>query len=206
MCGADFKRLEEFNTTIAPLISNLTKESSKTVNEKSAGIARTLHYYRDVLRISSSKPNLTSRQKSLLELYSYLVVAEGIFSETLQVIAFILLQNHHDIYDAERREFVRNYEELNNLSLREKMQFVEMHGFKFVSGACDRDLRNSIAHLRTIVNEDGSIVEITRKGETGKVIKDLYEKTRYLIGVCTLTVVEVRRLVGKHLEAESKKE
>ena len=196
MSGVDFKKVKELNSTITPLLSNLTKESLKIVNEKFAGISRTLYYWRDVFRVSaSSEVNLTPRQKSLLELYSYLVVAEGIFSETIQVIAFILVKNHHDIYDKEKREFVRNYEGLNNLSLLEKMQFVEMHGFKFVSDACDRDLRNSIAHLRIIVNDDGSMVEITRKGKTGKAIKDMDRKTEYLVGVCTLAVVEVRRLL-----------
>jgi hypothetical protein len=196
MSGVDFKKVKELNSTITPLLSNLTKESLKIVNEKFAGISRTLYYWRDVFRVSaSSEVNLTPRQKSLLELYSYLVVAEGIFSETIQVIAFILVKNHHDIYDKEKREFVRNYEGLNNLSLLEKMQFVEMHGFKFVSDACERDLRNSIAHLRIIVNDDGSMVEITRKGKTGKAIKDMDRKTEYLVGVCTLAVVEVRRLL-----------
>lgn len=204
LSGVDFKKVEELNSTIAPLLSNLTQESLKIVEEKYASISRTVHYLRDVSRVvDSSKANLTPRQKSLLELYSYLVVAEGIFSETIQVIALILVKNHHDIYDKEKREFVRNYEGLNNLTLLEKMQFVEIHGFKFVSDACDRDLRNSIAHLRIIVNDDGSTVEITKRGKTGKAIKDMRRKTEYLVGVCVLTFLAVHGLLGKHLEAST---
>jgi len=204
--GVDFKKVEELNSIIAPLLSNLTKVNLKIVNEKFADITRKLDYWMDIVGVSASKEaNLTPKQKSLLELFSYLVLVEGIFSEIIQVIAFILVENHHDIYDVENREFVRNYEGLNNPSLFEKMQFVEMHGFKFISDACDRDLRNSIAHLRIIVNDDGSMVEITRKGKTGKAIKDIGSKTLYLGCVCAIAVNAVHGLLGKRLEAEKQK-
>ncbi len=193
--GADFKKVEELNSIIAPLLRNLTNENLKIVFEKIAEIDRKHDYWTNVVLLPASpKANLTPKQKSLLELYAYLVMAEGIFSETIQVIAFILLENHHDIYDPETRDFVRNYEGLNNLNLLEKMQFVEIHGFKFISDACDRDLRNSIAHLRIIVNDDGSIVEITRKGKTGRAIKDIREKSLYSDCVCVIALNAVNGL------------
>lgn len=206
MFGVDFKRVEELNSIIAPLLGNLAKGNLKIVNEKFVDITRKLDYWWDIFRVSaSSEANLAPKQKSLLELYSYLVLAEGIFSETIQIIAFILVENHHDIYDVEIRKFVRNYEGLNNLSLSQKMQFVEIHGFEFVSDACDRDLRNSIAHLRIIVNDDGSMVEITRKGKTGKAIKDMGRKTDYLGCVCAIALRAVHGLLGKRLEDEKQK-
>jgi hypothetical protein len=202
--GVDFKKVEELNSIITPLLNNLTKANLKIVNEKFADITRKLDYWMDVVGVSASKEaNLTPEQKSLLELLSYLVLVEGIFSEIVQVIAFILVENHHDIYDEENREFVRNYEGLNNLSLFKKMQFVEIHGFEFVSHACDRDLRNSIAHLRIIVKDDGSMIEITRKGKTGKAIKDMSRKTDYLSCVCAMTVKALHGILGKLLGVEN---
>jgi hypothetical protein len=198
MTGVEFKKFKEFKSIIAPLLCNLTKKSVEIINEKFDDISRHYDYLINVVEVfGSTEANLTTKQKSFLELYAYLMLAEGIFSETIQAIAFILVENHHDIYDSEKREFIRNYEGLYNLSLFQKMQFVEMHGFKFVSGACDRDLRNSIAHLRIIVNDDGSLVEITRKGKTGRAIKNMGKKFKYLAGVCTMVLISVRRLLRK---------
>jgi hypothetical protein len=205
MTGVEFKRYEEFSSTIAPLLSNLTKKSLGIINEHLDDIIRKSDYLINLVDlIEPPKANLTPKQKTLLELYSYLVTAEGIFSETIQTIAFILVENHHDIYDSEKREFVRNYAGLNNLSLFQKMQFIEMHGFKFVSDACDRDLRNSIAHLRIIVNDDGSLVEITRKGKTGKVMKDMDMKYKYLAVVCTMALQTVRKLLKNVLKSKER--
>jgi hypothetical protein len=194
----DFKKVEELNSMIEPLLQNLMGEALMIVNEKFADINRNAKYWMEVFRLSASLGTImTPKQKSLLELYSYLVLSEGVFSETIQVIAFILMENHHDIYDVENMKFVKNYEGLNNVSLFEKMQFVEMHGFKFVSDACDRNLRNSIAHLRIMVNEDGSIMEMTPKGKTRKI--NMKEKSDYLGCISAVTLRAVHGLLGKLL-------
>ena len=84
------------------------------------------------------------------------------------------------------------YEELDKVTLFIKLKFVEEHGFKFISDAFDRDLRNCIAHLRYTVKDDGSIID----KRTGKVMKDLRKKTDDLGCVCTLTL----RAIGVSLE------
>lgn len=179
------------------------KENFEIIRASYNNINRNLDYLVEVWKFTNlTKANLTPKQKSLLDLYLYLILSEGTFSETVQAIAFILMVNHHDIYDVKKVDFVEDYEGLNNIDLSCKQQFIKKHGFKFVSDACDKDLRNSIAHLRIMVEEDGSIVEITRKGRIGRKIEDVKKKTDYLGSVCTMTMGVILFLLGKSLEAK----
>jgi hypothetical protein len=89
-------------------------------------------------------------------------------------------------------KFVEKYEELYDVSLFVKLQFIEKHGFEFIADAFDRKLRNSIAHLGFIVNDDGSIVD--RKTE--KVTKELRRKTNYLGCVCAVTIHAIHGFMG----------
>jgi len=111
------------------------------------------------------------------------VLSEGILAEVVQPLTFIFIENDHDIYDQQRMEFVESYEGLDRVTLHVKLQFIEKHGLKFIADAVDRKLRNCIAYLGFIVNEDGSILDT----KTGKLTKDLKKKTDYLGCICAVT-------------------
>jgi len=161
------------------------KETLLALREVLGNIKRNLDYMLEIWELSTSQETkLTPRQKSLIELFHYLVVAEGGFSEIVQAITFILMQNGHDVYNPERMRFVKSYSELYEVPLFIKLQFIKEHELDFVADAVDRKLRNSIAHLRFEVNEDGSIVD-TR---TGRKIKDISEKINRLGCMCTVTL------------------
>jgi len=191
--NVDFKTVEELNSTLASQLDEVVRECAEKILEVSVNVSRNMGYWEEIWKLSASPAvNLTPKQKSLQELFLYLVLSEGIFSEIIQAIAFILMENHHDIYNPERMKFVENYEELDKIPLFVKLQFLKKHEFKFVADAIDKKLRNSIAHLSFIVNDDGSIVD----RRTGKITKDLREKTNYLGCVCALTI----RAIGGTLQ------
>jgi len=199
--GVDFRKVEEINSMLKPLLQNLDKNDVNKVSYTTIlNIRRNVDSWLELWKFSTSKSNLTPKQKSLLELYLYLVLSEGVFSETIQAVAFLLVANHHDIYDVEKREFVKDYEGLNNVSLFYKLQFVERHGFVFISSSFDRDLRNLIAHLRIEVQEDGKMVEITRQGKTGKKVESIEKKTDYLGCICALTLLAIEGSLGTELK------
>jgi len=184
--NADFEKVKEINSRLTLLLQKVVKkESLNKLREVYVNINRNIDYWLEIWKVSTSPAaNLEPKQKSLLELFLYLVLSEGIFSEVVQALTFILIENDHDIYDPQRMEFVESYEGLDRVTLYVKLQFIEKHGLKFIADAVDRKLRNCIAHLGFIVNEDGSILD-TR---TGKLTKDLKKKTDYLGCICAVTI------------------
>jgi hypothetical protein len=83
-----------------------------------------------------------------------------------------------------KMKFVKEYKELDKVSLFVKLQFLDKHGFGLLADAIDRDLRNCIAHIDIIVNEDGSIVN----KRTHKTIEDMKQITDYLGGIGAITM------------------
>lgn len=186
----DFKKVEELNSKLAPLLQKVVE--IEKLREVYVNVIQSMEYWKEIWNLSaSSTVKLTPKQKSLLELFSYLVLSEGVFSEIVQAIAFILMESHHDIYD--KGKFVKNYEELNEVPLSVKLKFIKRHGLEFIAVAYDKKLRNSIAHLGFIVNDDGSIVD--RK--TGKITKDVREKTDSFGSVCAVTMLAIYGLLQK---------
>lgn len=92
-------------------------------------------------------------------------------------------------------EFVTSYEQLDELDLFVKLQFIEKHGFKFLCDSVDRKLRNAIAHLDVVVNEDGSILNT----KTGEKIKDLWQKIVRLGSVSYITETALKESLLNHM-------
>lgn len=191
--GVDFEKVKGLHSQIEPLMRNITekKRIANTLNEAYQNVNNSLQYWLEFWRLLSSE--VTPKRKSLLELFLYLELSEGIFDEIVQVIAFILMENHHDLYDPNGMEFINDYKKLEKLSLYVKLQFIELHGFEFVSKAFDRDLRNCIAHLGFVVEEDGSIS--IRK--TGKKIEDLLDRINYLGCLCTEVIIIINKILSE---------
>lgn len=187
----DFRKVEDLNSKIGSLIKQLKnqKESIVTISQVMERIGRNVDYWKDIWTLLTSKEtSLNPRQKSLLELFLYLQLVEGIFSETVNAIAFILLENGHDVYtDIPEPKFVRKYEELRPISLFVRLLFLEEHGFNNLANAADRDLRNRIAHLDYEVKEDGTI----QNTKTNTQITNLVEKGNYLGCICTVIMMAV---------------
>jgi hypothetical protein len=154
--GFDFEQIEDPKPKIIPLIKNLkTIQSWENLLNSIDSAHEKIHDLRELINLTSSG---TDKQKSLLNLFAYLVYGEGVFSELVQIIAFILMENDHDIYDPRRMEFVNTYEHLYKLDLYVKMQFIEKHGFGMLTKSFDRDLRNCIAHLDFVIHDNGKII------------------------------------------------
>jgi len=193
--NVDFKKVKEINSRLTLLLKKVvSKESLNKLCEAIVNVNRNLDYWLQIWKVSTSPAaKLTPKQKSLLELFLYLVLSEGIFSELVQAITFILMENDHDIYDPQHMKFVESYQGLDRVPLYVKLQFIEKHGLEFIADAVDRKLRNCIAHLGFIVNDDGSILD-TR---TGKLTKDLKKKMNYLGCVCAVSPAAIGDWVEK---------
>jgi hypothetical protein len=182
--GVDFDRLEEFNSKFFSLGQNMTREQIRELCVQiQPKFWRCLVDSLDFYEMSQkSTEKLSSRQKSLFQLFYYLVMTEGTVSGYVDVIAFLLMQDGHDIYDARRMEFVDDYKELDKVDLYVKLQFLEKHGFNLLTDAIDRELRNCIAHLDFTVYDDGSVIN----ERTGKTI-EIEKKISYLHSITCVT-------------------
>lgn len=156
------KDIDAFHSKIGPLVKNiLPKKSLPSILQYAfEKIKRGNEYSAEITKLIDSE-KLTEKQRSLLLLFSYLGLSEGVFSECVQLIAFILIENHHDLYNDFKMKFVKDYKGLDDITFFRKLQFLEEHEFKFITNEFDRKLRNSIAHLDFIVEDDGTVVNRT---------------------------------------------
>ena len=189
--GIDYQKVEDIHLKIASLLQGIKKRTrvQKTLHEAVVGLKRGREYLVELVKIPSGK--LTPKQNSLLGLLSYLGVSEGIFSELIQLITFILVENGHDIYDPIRMKFVKSYDGLDKVILFIKLQFVEEHGFKFITDVFDRELRNCIAHLNFVVKDDGTIEKLSGEKLTKEKLSEKFSK---LTAMCMI-LCDILRLM-----------
>jgi hypothetical protein len=189
--GVNFDEVKAIHLKLVPLIKNIVEKEkiAKKLNESYENVDRNLKYWKEIWDLSTS--NVTPKQKSLLELFLYLELSEGVFDELVQVIAYILMENHHDLYDPHHLKFLKDQKELDKLDFYFKLQFLEKHDFEFVVKAFDRDLRNAIAHLDFLIKEDGNIV--SRK--SGQKIGNVTDKNNYLGTLCAMIIVIINKVL-----------
>jgi hypothetical protein len=173
--GVDFSKVPDFDQKLFALRHVSHEVFDEAILPSYRNVIKGSRYWMDLWGLSNDKnKGLTPKQKSLLSLLSYFSLAEGLVSENVQIIAFLLMQNDHDLYDPRDMKFVDSYKKLGKIDLFIKMQFLERHGFGFITQAIDRPLRSCIAHLKYAVEEDGTI--INEKGE----IIDIEQNMRVL--------------------------
>jgi len=158
----DRSKANEQNSLLLSLIdAGIRNDALIAVSEAYADINENIEYWRSLWHLSNDSIEFkvkNPREKAFLDLFLYQLLVEGISSKLIQLIAFLLMEKDHDIYDSEKREFVKKYAHLSQISLHVKIQFIRKHGFILLTDFVDRNLRNSIAHMNVIVKEDGTIV------------------------------------------------
>jgi len=185
--GVNPKKVSKVLSKITPLLQKvMTKgEVLNTFQETFTDVKRGMEYWHEIHKVINTE-KFTSMQKSLLRLFSYLQISEGLLAPYIDLIIFILIENGHDLYDPQRAKFVKSYKDLDKVSLFIKLKFIEEHGLKFVADAFDRELRNCIAHFLYTVKDDGTIINKT----TGRKIEDLEKKMDY-IGALNATITSI---------------
>jgi len=156
--GLDSKKVEGFHSKIVALLEKGPKKDrmGEMFEEFFDNMASVFHSLEEFMELTTARI-IPKRTRLLVELFYYLGLSEGLLSQLVQSIALILMESGHDIYDPQRMKFVKNYRNLDKVSLFVKLQFIEAHGFKYLTKLYDRKLRNCVAHLRFNLNDDGTI-------------------------------------------------
>jgi hypothetical protein len=181
----DFEEAKTLYSDVVALVGKgLETDVSIAVQRASSDIDKSMNYWESIFYLPTQASSLGHQEKSLLNLFSYLLLAEGIFGGIVQIITFLLVKNDHDIYDYRRNEFVTSYEELEEVDLSLKLKFLKKHGFALLVASIDKKLRNNIAHLNFVVKTDGSIID----KKTNSQITDLEQRMNRLGKACSLTL------------------
>ena len=107
-------------------------------------------------RHDPSPTKLPDKTQSLLTLLSFLLFVEGLYTLCLDIIIFYLIENNHDISNR-KGNYVTKFNNLWEVNLGTKLQFLSHHKFSETVKVCDTSLRNAIAHHDFTVDDDGSI-------------------------------------------------
>jgi len=194
--AVDFEKVKVLNSDLIALVEKgVKKKALEAIQHALSDIDRSMNYWREIFYLNFTEEiKQRPREKSLLALFLYLLLVEGIFSRIIQVITFMLMENDHDIYNPRRLEFVKSYEQLEKVDLFVKLQFIKKHGFDLLADSVDANLRNNIAHLNLIVKADGNIFD----KKTGKPITDLELKMDRLGCMCTVTLAALGYSLKSH--------
>jgi hypothetical protein len=112
---------------------------------------------------------------AILEILHYLFSVEGVLTYCVDVIIYYFIKyEHHDIFLERSNKHVTEFNELSKVTLNEKIQFLELHGFNNLSSLFDRDFRNAIAHLsffsRLTQTKPNSVIQYYKtKGKKRKI-------------------------------------
>jgi hypothetical protein len=188
--GYDLKKAEDFNEKCLNLaVKPNSEELSAVVMSVSKKNWYNLLHSADMTELIENPDKFTPKQKSILQLYFYLHIVEGAMTEYIEFIAFLLVKNGHDIYDPRRMQFVKTFEDIENIDLYVKEQFLEAHGFGFITLPLDRALRNCIAHQNFVIAENGQIKNLKTQN-----IIDISKKIDEVLLVCTIISITILRV------------
>lgn len=190
--GLDFGKLSAMTRLLHDLLNNIGDdiETQIILRDTTAKILLKLTDWQSIYKLTvSDETALTPKQKSILELFLYLNLVEGIYSETVNTLIILLIKGGIDYSDElGRTHFSERFLELRKITLFVRLQFLERHGFRAFANAVNRDLRNCIAHLDYYVDDDGSI---TDKKTDRPIVTNLAQINEKLGAFCSATFMVI---------------
>lgn len=100
---------------------------------------------------------LDPEEFAFLFLFNYLVVVESLYSLMADIIAFTLTNVGRSLKNPRTDRSVVLFDELQELALGTKLDFLRENMFKTVANRCDISLRNAAAHLDFTIDNEGNI-------------------------------------------------
>jgi hypothetical protein len=105
-------------------------------------------------RLSESQ-SLSSKESTLIEVFLYLLRAEGVVCNALNFISYLLVALDHDLYSTKRGYVKGDMEKIRKVEMSAKISFLNKHGFGLLTKEYDSTLRNDIAHHNFKVDNKG---------------------------------------------------
>lgn len=106
--------------------------------------------------------NNNKRETAVAGLLAFLWEFEGSYVTCIDAFCYLLVANGHDLFDIIHRKYVKSLDDIGNVNISTKLQFLEEHNFGIFRRKEDKNLRDKIAHHDFILNDSGE-VRINRK-------------------------------------------
>lgn len=129
----------------------------------------------------------SATEDSFYRLFVILFLIEGHLGFIVNWITYLLMvKGHHDIW--RRQKLVRSFNELVEIDLYIKLEFLKKHDFGEIVELCPRKIRNAIAHMNFRIQQDGVVYIISNRKVVGKYTKDeLTEKINAILKLFEIT-------------------
>jgi hypothetical protein len=106
--------------------------------------------------------NNNQRETAVAGLLAFLWEFEGSYVTCIDAFCYLLVANGHDLFDVIRRKYVKSLDDIGNVNISTKLQFLEEHNFGIFKRKEDKTLRDKIAHHDFILDDSGKVL-INRK-------------------------------------------
>jgi hypothetical protein len=163
--GVDEKSARKVESKLAPLLERAT-EMDPMFNKALYEYRSEMEQYRlrNILLMNrlffdkiKKKLDLELQEISLLFLIHYLFMVEGPFVLQVDVVVYSLIAGGKKLYSRVLRRNVTSFSDLEYVTLKQKLDFLEKHKLHIISKVCDRDLRNHVAHLTFRIDDHGTV-------------------------------------------------
>ena len=105
---------------------------------------------------SRNTSGLNPQEFTLIGVFYYLLVVEGVICNVLNFITYLLVALEHDLYTITKRKYIKeDIEEIRKVEMSTKIQFLKHHEFGVLTKEHDSTFRNDIAHHNYRVDEKG---------------------------------------------------
>ena len=128
-----------------------------------AKMHNTTEYYILRTKYGNDIDSRTPEEETRLMLHYYLMLVEGIYATQLNILTILLSKSGHRYEMGYCRPGTSEMDAIAEDSLANKLRFLQDNGLDIVSRACDRQLRNSIAHVEFVAFTDGSVAYSVNK-------------------------------------------
>ncbi len=163
----------ETKKVLSPMVSGLfakVREPQVLVHirgqmlpQMQAKMHNTTEYYILMTKYGNDIESRTPEEETRLMLHYYLMLVEGIYTTQLNILTILLCASGHHYDIGSCRPGMSEMEAIAEDSLANKLRFLQDNGFDVVTRACDRQLRNSIAHVEFVAFTDGSVAYSVNK-------------------------------------------
>jgi hypothetical protein len=108
--------------------------------------------------ITEIEKNISKKQYTLMNVFLYLLIAEGEICNAINFISYLLVLDDHDLFSFTKRKYVeKKITEITKVETSTKLQFLKIHGFEELVKKYDSTLRNKIAHHNYFIDSEGKL-------------------------------------------------
>ncbi len=147
---------------LKPLIESISalkqnkklQESLKELQIRFKRSGERMHIFKD-----DSKVSYDSQLNTLRKAFLFLALFETTVTNMLDCLVFLMILNHHDFFVQLKRKYAQSLRDIDDsFGVAEKLNFLNLHGFSFLTENINNSLRNKIAHMDFDIEGKGVII------------------------------------------------